>query len=203
LEQTKVKLGTRFEWHRLDLLDEEALAAFATWLSDGEPTMALVNNAGDNLSDGILEIRPDNWRRLFELNVTVPMRLSQAVARGMVGRRCGRIVNVGSVWALRGRAGRTTYSTTKSALVGLTRSMACDLAGHNVLVNAVCPGPTRTELTDQMLSGAARAALIASVPLGRMAEPAEVAALVHFLGSRQNTYITGQAIAIDGGLSVS
>jgi 3-oxoacyl-[acyl-carrier protein] reductase len=200
LSELRRELGSLFEPRPVDLLEPTAMSELCAMLAD-EQVMTLVNNAGANVSDTALAIDPAVWSRVVELNVTVPMRLAQSAAVGMVARRTGRIVNIGSVWGLRGRAGRATYATTKTALLGLTRTMACDLAPHGVLVNAVCPGPADTELTAKLLTAKARAELIASIPIGRLADPDEIASLVYYLGSGQNTYITGQAIAIDGALT--
>jgi 3-oxoacyl-[acyl-carrier protein] reductase len=119
----------------------------------------------------------------------------------MAERGFGRIVNLSSVYALVSRPKRSMYTTTKAALNGLTRASAVELAYGNVLVNAVCPGFVDTDLTRQNNSPEDIARLCGTVPLGRLASPDEIATLVYFLGSRENSYVTGQTIVIDGGFT--
>ncbi|MGE3342175.1 MAG: SDR family NAD(P)-dependent oxidoreductase [Vicinamibacterales bacterium] len=200
LMAAREELGSLFEPVEIDLSNADDCRRLADRIA-GEPITALVNNAGTNRRADIRSIDPADWTLLVELNLTAPARLSQAAARGMAERRTGRIVHIASIWAINGAPGRSTYGATKGALVSLARHMAVDLAPHNVLVNTVCPGFTDTELT-RALGREEIDRLEAAVPLGRMADPAEIASLVVFLGSRLNTYITGQSVTIDGGFTI-
>jgi 3-oxoacyl-[acyl-carrier protein] reductase len=114
----------------------------------------------------------------------------------------GRIVNIASIWSTATKGGRALYSMTKTGLVGLTRTVAVDMAPYNVLANSVSPGFTRTELTASTLSEDDAAAMAAQVPLNRFAEPAEMSKVIMFLASGLNTYLTGQNIVVDGGFTI-
>ncbi len=135
----------------------------------------------------------------MNVNLTAPFLLTQAVAPGMKARGWGRIVNISSCYSLVSRVGRMAYTASKSGLNGLTQSAAVELAPHNILVNAICPGFVETDMTRQNNNPAQIAALLAQVPMGRLAQPEEIATLVAFLVSERNTYLTGQCIPIDGG----
>jgi 3-oxoacyl-[acyl-carrier protein] reductase len=159
----------------------------------------LINNAGDNKIGPLEGLRLEDWEHLLSINLTAPMLLLQAAARGMCARRWGRIVNISSCYSIVSRFGRAPYSASKAGINSLTRSAAIEYAPHTVLVNALCPGFVETDLTRQNNSPEQLAALCRQVPLGRLAAPAEIARYVYFLGSDDNTYITGQTAIIDGG----
>ncbi|MEJ7637012.1 MAG: SDR family oxidoreductase [Singulisphaera sp.] len=133
------------------------------------------------------------------MNLTAPFLLIQGFAPGMAEGGWGRVVNISSIWAVVSKEKRAAYSSAKSALAGLTRTSAVELATGGILVNAVCPGFVETELTRANNPPEAIEAILRSIPLGRLAQPEEVGRLVAFLCSEQNTYITGQSIVIDGG----
>lgn len=182
----------------LDLSSADAIMAY------GEQTAGdidiLINNAGDNVPAPFDQLTPEAWNRTVGVNLTAPFLLASQVAPQMARRRWGRIVNIGSVYALVSRAGRAGYSASKAGLVGLTRAIAVEYASSGVLVNAVCPGFIDTELTRRNNSAAEIARLCERVPIGRLGTPEEVAGLVTFLADDRNTYITGQVFVIDGGL---
>ncbi len=180
----------------LDLANPEAVQEF---LSAAPEVDVLINNAAENRVRPLDELSSDDWDRMVAINLTAPLRLMQHVARGMGERGWGRIVNIASCYALVSRPGRAGYAATKAGLGGLTRTAALEYGPRGVLVNAVCPGFVATDLTRQNNSPEQIAALCAQVPLGRLAEPEEIARYVHFLGSDENTYITGQLAIIDGG----
>lgn len=186
----------------LDLADTAAVERYAKQIESMQIDV-LINNAGENVPVSIDDVTTDGLRRIAAVNTFAPFVLTQHVAKGMASREQGRIVNISSVYSQVGRAGRAMYTTTKAALNGFTRAVAVELGPKNVLVNAVCPGFVNTDLTVQNNTPNEIAALCGLVPLGRLAEPVEIAALVYFLGSDQNTYITGQVIAIDGGFLCS
>lgn len=160
----------------------------------------LVQNAGINVNDPIWNVAPTNLMNIIYVNLLAPFHIAKATAQLMQHQNGGgRIVFIGSIWAETGKTRRSVYSATKAGLAGLTRSMAADLAPHGVLVNMVSPGFTKTQLTDQTLTTHEQKEFSLEVPLRRFAEPAEIARLVLWLSSWENTYITGQNIHIDGG----
>ena len=182
----------------LDLSDLSAVRDFAS--SDGAAEIdVLVNNAGENKPMRLDEIEPDALARILAVNVSAPFLLSRYLGTRMAERGWGRIVNISSVYSLVSREKRSMYSTSKSALNGLTRALAVELGPRGVLANAICPGFVDTELTRQNNTPAEIAELCALVPLGRLAAIGEIAEFVYFIGSDANTYITGQTLAIDGG----
>jgi NAD(P)-dependent dehydrogenase (short-subunit alcohol dehydrogenase family) len=192
----RVLAPTRAE---LDLADGAAVEAYAAALS--EPVDVLVNNAGINPLAGIDELTDDALVETLAVNLTAPLRLCRALAPGMAARGYGRIVNVSSVWTVVGKARRVPYTVSKSGLNGLTTALAVELAPCGVLVNAVAPGIVATELTSRNNTPAQIAALVEQIPLGRLAEAEELAELIVFLSSARNSYLTGQVLVCDGGLS--
>lgn len=183
----------------LDLRDGAAVEAYAAAL--GEPIDILVNDAGINPIAAYDTIADADLEEVLAVNLIAPFRLCRALAPGMVARRYGRIVNISSIWSLVAKPGRAAYAISKSGLNGLTRSLAVELAPHNVLVNAVAPGFVATDLTYQNNTPEALAALTANLPIGRLGNPTEIAELVAFLASERNSFATGQVVVCDGGYS--
>ena len=159
----------------------------------------LVNNAAENVPSRIEDMPVDDWERIVRIALTAPFILTKGAMPGMRSRGWGRIVNIGSAFSVVSREGRAAYSSAKSGLLGLTRTAAIEGAADGVLVNAVAPGYVRTALTEQNNPPERIAEICGTIPLGRLAEPEEVATLVAFLAGESNTYITGQLISIDGG----
>lgn len=161
----------------------------------------LINNAGINKNQPFEEISAHDFLQIQQINVVAPLMLCQAVLPGMRQRRWGRIVNISSIWGKISKAHRASYSTSKFALDGLTAALAAEVAADGILANCVAPGFTDTELTQRMLGPQGIRELVAQVPLGRLASVEEIARLVCWLGSEQNSYVSGQNIAIDGGFT--
>ena len=159
----------------------------------------LVNNAAENVPSRIEDMPVDDWERIVRIALTAPFILTKGAMPGMRSRGWGRIVNIGSAFSVVSREGRAAYSSAKSGLLGLTRTAAIEGAADGVLVNAVAPGYVRTALTEQNNPPERIAEICGTIPMGRLAEPEEVATLVAFLAGESNTYITGQLISIDGG----
>jgi NAD(P)-dependent dehydrogenase (short-subunit alcohol dehydrogenase family) len=159
----------------------------------------LVNNAGSNVVQQIDAIRDADWDRLLELNLTSCMVLTRALAPGMKERRWGRVIHISSIMGLASTSGRDTYSTTKAALLGLTRASALDLGPYNVTVNCIAPGPIATDLPMSILTPEQQSALAARTALNRWAKPEEVAGPALLLASEAGSYITGTALVVDAG----
>jgi 3-oxoacyl-[acyl-carrier protein] reductase len=161
----------------------------------------LVNNAGMNLVGCIEDYSASDFNKIQQLNTVVPFRLSKACIPYMKKKRFGRIINIGSIFGHVSKEYRFAYSTSKFALYGLTKSFAVELAKDNVLVNCIAPGFVDTDLTKEVLGSKGTADMVKRIPMGRLAQPEEIARLARFLCSAENTYLTGQQIIIDGGFT--
>ncbi|MBQ26688.1 MAG: dehydrogenase [Nitrospiraceae bacterium] len=181
-----------------DFEDSSALSCFVDTVA-GLDVGVLVNNAGINKIGSFEDYTMEDFDRIQRVNVTAPYRICQAAVSGMRKGRFGRIVNITSVFGVVSKAERAAYSTSKFALLGLSRALALEVAADNVLVNCVAPGFVDTELTRRILGAKGIETIIASVPMGRLALPGEIARFVRFLVSEDNSYMTGQHVIVDGG----
>lgn len=192
--------GSFDEYFQADFSDEEQIRACADFVRRSEPDV-LINNAGINKNLPFVEIDPREFQRIQQVNVFAPFSLCQAAIPGMQRKGWGRIVNISSIWGKIGKEHRASYSASKFALDGLTLSLAAEHAADGILANCVAPGFTDTELTHKMLGEEGIRKILSTVPIRRMAGVEEIAKFVVWLGSPENSYITGQNIAIDGGFS--
>jgi NAD(P)-dependent dehydrogenase (short-subunit alcohol dehydrogenase family) len=183
----------------LDLSSDASIDRFVEAVEG--PVHVLVNTAGINPVAPLAKVADKDLHDTLQTNLLAPFRLSKALAPRMIEGHFGRIVNVSSILSLVTKEGRTVYSMSKAALNGLTRSLAIELAPFNILVNGVAPGYVLTDLTRQNNTEVELRDIGRAIPLGRLAQPAEVAAIVAFLCSPRNTYITGQTIVVDGGFT--
>ena len=161
----------------------------------------LVNNAGITRDGLLLTMKEADFDAVIAANLKGAFLCMKAVARQMVRQRYGRIVNLSSVVGLRGNAGQVNYAASKAGVIGMTKSLAKELAGRNITVNAVAPGFIDTDMT-AALSETAKNAALGSIPMGRMGTPENVARAVAFLADEDAGYITGQVLAVDGGMSM-
>lgn len=184
----------------MDLTDGASVDAYISQHKD-EYFDVIVNNAGINDIHEIGDITDDEIENMIAVNLIAPIRLLRGFTGTMKKNHYGRIVNIGSIWAVVSKGGRCVYSATKNGIHGVTNTLAVELAPDNILVNTVCPGFTLTELTRKNNTPEEIAEISKDIPMGRMAEPEEMAEVVYFLCSEQNTYLTGQKITVDGGFS--
>jgi NAD(P)-dependent dehydrogenase (short-subunit alcohol dehydrogenase family) len=184
----------------VDFQDRSATRSFADKIAGLEIDI-LINNAGINKISHFAEIDEADFDRIQVVNVHAPFLLCRAVIPGMRARKWGRIVNISSVFGLVSKAARGAYSTSKFALDGMTAALAAEVASDGILANCVSPGFIDTELTRSVLGEKGIAEIIERVPIKRLGKPAEIAALVSWLVSPDNTYLSGQNIAIDGGFT--
>jgi NAD(P)-dependent dehydrogenase (short-subunit alcohol dehydrogenase family) len=175
-----------------DVLAEAALKKFGR-------VDVLVNNAGSNTPQVIDHIRDADWDRIVELNLNSCMALSRAVVPQMKERQWGRIIHISSIMGLASKAGRNSYSATKAALIGLTRSMALDLGRFGITVNCLAPGPFLTDLPGKMLSAEEKRAFADRTAIGRWGDPTELAGPALLLASDAGSYMTGAVLVVDGG----
>jgi 3-oxoacyl-[acyl-carrier protein] reductase len=161
----------------------------------------LVNNAGMTRDGLLLRMRDDDFSAVLEVNLVAAFRCTREALRGMLRRRWGRVISISSVVGLVGNPGQANYAASKAGLVGLTMSVAREVAGRGITVNAVAPGYIPSKLTDAM-SEESRQATLGQIPVGRLGTPEEVAAAVRFLAGEEAGYITGQVLAVDGGMTM-
>jgi 3-oxoacyl-[acyl-carrier protein] reductase len=194
------KAGGRASALALDLADPGSIeSAVKTALAAHGEIHVLVNNAGVTEDNLMLRMGREAWDRVLGTNLTGVFLLTQAVIKGMVRKRYGRIVNVTSVVGLMGNAGQVNYAASKAGLVGLTKSVARELASRNITCNAVAPGFIATAMTERM-TDEAKAKMTSQIPLERLGTPEDVAAAVAYLASEEASYVTGTVINVSGGL---
>ena len=183
----------------VDFGDRASLDSFLGAIDKEERIDVCVNNAGINRIHPIDEILDEDLDAVLDVNLRAPFLVCRSVTRLMKKVGYGRIVNIASIWSVISKPGRSVYAATKSGLVGMTKTLAVELAASNILVNAVSPGFVETAMTASTLSQDEQRALASQVPMNRFAQPEEIAKVVLFLASDQNTYLTGQNIVVDGG----
>lgn len=189
-----------FEYMQVDFSYKDSFASFIMKIQKKKIDVC-VNNAGINIIKPLDEITFLDYNEIESINLRAPFFLSQAVAEIMKKNSGGKIINIASIWGIVSKSKRSLYSTMKSGLIGMTRAMAIELAPYNISVNSISPGFTNTELTNNSLSEDEKNTLKKDIPIGRFAEPAEIADIVLNMASDSNNYITGQNIIIDGGFT--
>jgi 3-oxoacyl-[acyl-carrier protein] reductase len=161
----------------------------------------LVNNAGLTRDGLLARMSDDDWRTVIETNLSSVFYTCRAVTRPMMKKRGGSIVNISSIVGVHGNWGQTNYGASKAGIIGFTKSLARELGSRNIRANVVAPGYVKTALTD-VLPEEATAAMVQQTPLGRVADPEEIAGAVRFLASDQASFITGEVLLVDGGLGM-
>jgi 3-oxoacyl-[acyl-carrier protein] reductase len=175
--------------------------AFEAILDDRGRIDILVNNAGITRDTLVLRMKEEDWQQVLQVNLSGMYHCSKAAIRPMIRQRYGRIINITSIVGIIGNAGQVNYAAAKAGAIGLTKALAREVASRGITVNAVAPGFIETEMT-QGLSAQAKADLVRQIPLGRWGTPQDVADCVSFLVSSCASYITGQVIQVNGGLSM-
>ncbi|HYY16683.1 MAG TPA: 3-oxoacyl-[acyl-carrier-protein] reductase [Gammaproteobacteria bacterium] len=187
---------------RFDVADGEATdRAFHSILDAHGRIDILINNAGVARDTLLLRMKEEDWQQVLQVNLTGMYHCSKAAIRPMIRQRSGRIINITSIIGLIGNPGQVNYAAAKAGAIGLTKALAREVASRGITVNAVAPGFIETEMT-QGLSGKTKAELLRQIPLGRWGMPQDVANCVGFLVSARASYITGQVIQVNGGLSM-
>ena len=183
-----------------DIASVEALTKAAEEAAGGTIDI-LVNNAGITKDNLFMRMKDDEWDQVIAVNLTAAFRLSRAVLRGMMKKRWGRIIQITSVVGATGNPGQGNYAAAKAGLVGMSKSLAAEVASRNITVNAVAPGFIQTAMTD-VLTDQQKEMISQRIPAGRMGLPTEIAAAVTYLASEEAAYVTGETIHINGGMAM-
>jgi 3-oxoacyl-(acyl-carrier-protein) reductase len=202
LEALQGELGARAHVALCNLADTASVEALPKAAEAAAGAIdILINNAGITRDNLFLRMKDDEWDQVIAVDLTAAFRLSRAVLRGMMKKRWGRIVSVTSVVGATGNPGQGNYAAAKAGLVGMTKSLAAEVASRNITVNCVAPGFIATAMTSA-LNEAQQAGILARIPAGRMGTPAEVAAAVLYLASEEAAYITGATLHVNGGMAM-
>jgi 3-oxoacyl-[acyl-carrier protein] reductase len=202
LEALKAEMGDRVHvvpCNLSDAADVEKLVPAAEAAMGGLDI--LVNNAGITKDGLAMRMKDEDWQQVIDVNLTASFRLTRAAMRPMMKKRWGRIVNITSVVGVTGNPGQVNYVASKAGIIGLTKSLAQELASRNVTVNAVAPGFIATPMTDA-LNDKQKEGILTRVPAGRLGSPEDIAAAVLYLASQEAAYVTGQTLHVNGGMAM-
>ncbi|MGT2480080.1 3-oxoacyl-[acyl-carrier-protein] reductase [Methylobacterium oryzae CBMB20] len=202
LEALAAELGERASAVVADLSDKDSVEGLvpAAEAAIG-PLDILVNNAGITRDNLFMRMKDEEWEQVLAVNLTAAFRLSRAAVKGMMRRRSGRIVNIGSVVGSTGNPGQGNYAAAKAGLVGMTKALAAEVASRGITVNCIAPGFISSPMTDA-LNEKQREGILARVPAGRLGEGAEVAAACIYLASAEAGYVTGHTLHVNGGMAM-
>lgn len=202
LEALAKELGERTEITPCDLSDRDSVEAL---VPAAEAKLGgldiLVNNAGVTRDNLFMRLKDEDWDLVLAVNLTAAFRLSRAAVKSMMRRRYGRIVSIGSVVGTSGNPGQGNYAASKAGLIGMSKSLAAEVASRNITVNVVAPGFIESPMTD-VLNDKQREGILADVPMGRLGQGADIAAAVAYLASEEAGYVTGQTLHVNGGMAM-
>ncbi len=202
LEALAADLGDRAHACPADLRDAGAAdALIAAAEAACGPLHILVNNAGLTRDMLAMRLKDDDWDTVLDVDLSAPFRLARAALRGMLKRRAGRIIGIGSIVGTTGNAGQANYAAAKAGLVGMSKALAQEVGSRGITVNVVAPGFIQTAMTDA-LSADQKARLTGAIPLGRMGQPDDVAAAVVYLASDEAGWVTGATLHVNGGMAM-
>jgi 3-oxoacyl-[acyl-carrier protein] reductase len=202
LDEVASALGERVEVIEANLSDKdsvEGLVPAAEAAMDGLDI--LINNAGVTRDGLFMRMKDEDWDAVIAVNLTAAFRLSRAAVKGMMRRRYGRIVNIGSIVGSMGNPGQGNYAASKAGLIGLTKSLAAEVASRGITVNCVSPGMIESAMTD-VLNDKQREGMLSTIPMRRLGQPAEVAAAVTYLCAEEAAYVTGHTFHVNGGMAM-
>ncbi len=196
------ELGGRAHVLPCNLSDPAAVEALPKQAAEAMGAVdILVNNAGITRDNLFMRMSDDEWQSVIDVNLTATFKLSKGVLRGMMKARWGRIVNISSVVGATGNPGQGNYAAAKAGMVGMSKSLAYEVASRGITVNAVAPGFIETAMTDK-LTDDQKAAIMGQIPAGRMGTPEEIAAAVLYLASPEAAYVTGTVLHVNGGMAM-
>jgi 3-oxoacyl-[acyl-carrier protein] reductase len=201
LEALAGELGERAHACPADLKDPAAPDALVAEVEKIAPLDILVNNAGFTRDMLALRMKDEDWQAVLDVNLTAAFRLSRACLRGMMRRRWGRIVGITSIVGVTGNPGQANYAASKAGMIGMSKSLAAEVASRNITVNCIAPGFIETAMTGE-LNGKQKEAILASVPMGRLGSASEIAAAAVYLASGEAAYVTGQTLHVNGGMAM-
>ena len=202
LEALAAELGSRFHVLPCNLTDAEAVTALPKQAADAMGAVdILVNNAGITRDNLFMRMSDDEWSSVLEVNLTSTMRLCKGAIRGMMKARWGRIINISSVVGTTGNPGQANYAASKAGMVGMSKSIAYEVASRGITVNCVAPGFITTAMTEK-LTDDQKSGILTNVPAGRMGDSEEIAAAVVFLASQEAGYVTGATLHVNGGMAM-
>ncbi len=192
----------RIFFSEVDITDEKSVEQAIGKIIEAEGKVdILVNNAGITRDNLILRMSLEDWKKVIDINLTGAFICSRHTVRFMIKNRSGKIINISSIVGVHGNAGQSNYSSSKAGIIGLTKTLAKELASRNILVNAIAPGYIETEMTEK-LSDSIKQKLIEQIPTGRLGSVDDVAKTALFLASDDSNYITGTVINLDGGMGI-
>ena len=202
LEALAAELGERAHVTPANLSEAEAVAALPKQAADAMGGLdILVNNAGITRDNLFMRMSDEEWDQVLAVNLTAAARLSKAVLRGMMKARWGRIIQITSVVGVTGNPGQGNYAAAKAGIIGMSKSLAAEVASRNITVNCIAPGFIETAMTDK-LTDDQKAAIMGAIPAGRMGTSEEIAAAALYLASPEAAYVTGQTLHVNGGMAM-
>ena len=202
LEALAAELGARAHVLPCNLSDFEAVTALPKQAADLMGSVdILVNNAGITRDNLFMRMSDDEWQSVIDVNLTATMKLCKGVLRGMMKARWGRIVNISSVVGATGNPGQANYAASKAGMIGMSKSLAYEVASRGITVNAVAPGFITTAMTDKLTEDQ-KSAILTQVPAGRMGDADEIASAVLYLASPEAGYVTGATLHVNGGMAM-